>query len=54
MTLFALALAVIACIGWEAHTWVLRRALREAWAEIDALEAKRNADEIGLPKKDNP
>jgi hypothetical protein len=44
MTIFALALAIAACIGWMAHTRVLHRALREAWAEIDALEAEIDAD----------
>jgi hypothetical protein len=54
MTIFALALAITACIGWRAHTRVLRSALHEAWAEIDALEAERNTAEIKLPKKDAP
>lgn len=45
MTIFALALAIAACIGWTAHTRMLRRALREAWAEIDTLEAESDADQ---------
>jgi hypothetical protein len=46
MTIFAIALAIAACIGWTAHTRVLRHALHEAWVEIDALEAERDAKEV--------
>jgi hypothetical protein len=42
MTIFAIALAIAACIGWTAHTRVLRHVLHKAWAEIDALEAERD------------
>lgn len=45
MTIFVLALAIAACIGWTAHTRMLRCALHEAWAEIDALEAESDAEE---------
>jgi len=38
MTALALALAIVACVGWTLHARALRRALRRAWAEIDALE----------------
>jgi hypothetical protein len=39
MTIFSLALALAAYIGWGAHSRVLRRALHEAWAKIDTMEA---------------
>jgi len=46
MTIFALALAIAACIGWTTHTRVLRHALHEAWVETDAKEAERDAKEV--------
>jgi hypothetical protein len=45
MIVFLLALLFAACIGWTLHTRVLRRALHESRAEIDARAAK-GADEL--------
>lgn len=53
MTLFALVLALAACIGWTAHARELRRALHNAWDEIDELEAKIAAEETPLHPDDS-